>query len=252
MTSLGRFNREAFAFDSRTSISYMTEDRGDGCFYRFVPEHKNKPFAGGRLQAMMIVDAPAFNTKNNAQRYVDYQVVWVDIDDPVSEEDNCRFQGREKGAALISRGEGLWLHNAELYFSATNGGLYEKGQIFQLTGLDQPENTLRLISEAEDESALEFPDNLAVAPWGDLVIAEDGPWTDFIRMINRQGRVTTLARNARSFKEITGVNFSPDGSILFMNMQHEGLTIAIKGPFKAYSQTAPENREGTWGRALSS
>ncbi|MEX0884256.1 MAG: alkaline phosphatase PhoX, partial [Cyclobacteriaceae bacterium] len=41
---MGRFNHEAVAVDPATGIVYLTEDRGDGIFYRFIP---NRP---GKLQ----------------------------------------------------------------------------------------------------------------------------------------------------------------------------------------------------------
>ena len=250
LTDLGRFNHEAFAYNPQTGVSYLTEDRGDGCLYRFVPNNKSQPFSHGKLQAMSVVDKPQFNTSLDMEKGRDYQLSWVDIAEPVPEDDSCRFQGRKAGAAMVSRGEGLWFHNGELYFSATNGGLHGKGQIFQITGLDEPHNQLRLVCEAGSDSALEFPDNIAVAPWGGLVVAEDGSWTDYIRMINRQGKITTLARNARSFKEIAGVCFSPDGNALFLNLQEEGMTLAITGPFEAYANNVTDRPGGVWSRSL--
>ena len=41
----------------------------------------------------------------------------------------------------------------------------------------------------------------------------------------------TLARNALSGSEFTGVNFSPDHRTLFANIQDEGYVFAITGPF---------------------
>ena len=40
-----------------------------------------------------------------------------------------------------------------------------------------------------------------------------------------------LARNALSGSEFTGVNFSPDRSTLFANIQDEGYVFAITGPW---------------------
>ena len=36
------------------------------------------------------------------------------------------------------------------------------------------------------------------------------------------------------FSEFTGPNFSPDGSILFVNIQEPGITLAITGPWERY------------------
>lgn len=44
-------------------------------------------------------------------------------------------------------------------------------------------------------------------------------------------RVYTFARNAVSTSELTGPAFSPDGLVLFINIQRDGLTLAITGPW---------------------
>jgi secreted PhoX family phosphatase len=41
-----------------------------------------------------------------------------------------------------------------------------------------------------------------------------------------------MARNAVSGSEFTGVVFAPDGQTLFANIQDEGYTFAITGPFE--------------------
>ncbi|MEM9226817.1 MAG: alkaline phosphatase PhoX, partial [Verrucomicrobiota bacterium] len=40
-----------------------------------------------------------------------------------------------------------------------------------------------------------------------------------------------LAENILNANEFAGACFSPDGSILFVNIQQPGLTIAITGPW---------------------
>jgi secreted PhoX family phosphatase len=62
-------------------------------------------------------------------------------------------------------------------------------------------------------------------------VAEDGLAGNFIRRITAQGQVVDFARNAASLSEFAGPCFSPDGSTLFVNIQHDGLTLAIVGPF---------------------
>ena len=46
------------------------------------------------------------------------------------------------------------------------------------------------------------------------------------------GRFYKLGRNAKSNSEFAGATFSPDGSTLFVNIQHQALTLAITGPWK--------------------
>jgi uncharacterized protein len=54
LTALGRFSHEALAVDPATGDVYLTEDRGDSRFYRFIPNTPGRLAAGGRLQAMVL------------------------------------------------------------------------------------------------------------------------------------------------------------------------------------------------------
>jgi secreted PhoX family phosphatase len=74
------------------------------------------------------------------------------------------------------------------------------------------------------------PDTITVDPWGGLVIAEDGSGTQHLVSVV-DGAPFLLARNAFSGSEFTGVNFSPDRSTLFADIQDEGSVLAISGPF---------------------
>lgn len=61
---MGRFNHEAACVDPRTSIVYLTEDRNDSLFYRFIPNTLENLHAGGRLQALALVKSDKFDTRN--------------------------------------------------------------------------------------------------------------------------------------------------------------------------------------------
>ena len=45
------------------------------------------------------------------------------------------------------------------------------------------------------------------------------------------GTVCKFGRNAFSLSEFAGLTFAPDGTALFVNIQHSGLTLAIFGPW---------------------
>jgi secreted PhoX family phosphatase len=77
---------------------------------------------------------------------------------------------------------------------------------------------------------LDMPDNVCVAPWGDVLVAEDGSGEQLIRGITPEGKVYDLARNAKGSSEFAGICASPRGDVLFVNMQMDGLTLAISGP----------------------
>ncbi|MEM6928669.1 MAG: alkaline phosphatase PhoX [Myxococcota bacterium] len=231
----GRFKHEAVAVDPRSRVAWLTEDEGDGAFYRFVPDRKRDPFVG-RLQALAIVGSDLFDTGPDLAVGDAFEVRWVDIDDPSASEERTAEQAQSKGAAIFKRGEGIWYDEVEgtVFFSCTSGGPISFGQIFRLDP-DRDGGTLTLVAQAENDEGLVFPDNLTVAPWGDLVICEDSILADnHVRVLcTDDGTVHPLARNRLNggTSEFAGICFSPDGRVLFVNIQGEGLTLAIQGPF---------------------
>ena len=75
-------------------------------------------------------------------------------------------------------------------------------------------------------------DNIVAAPGGYLVICEDGSEDQYLRILDREGRIAPLARNAMLERsEFCGACFSPDGSTMFVNIQKPGLTLAVTGPW---------------------
>jgi len=238
----GRFNHEAAAVDPDTLVTYLTEDRGDGCLYRHVPNSLDTPFEG-RLQALRIVDEDAFNTAPLGTVGQNFEVAWVDIDDPNPSGDTLRFTARQDGAASFTRGEGLWFFEGQVYFSCTNGGPVGLGQIFRLVD-DGDTGTLELVAVSDGEGTLDFPDNITVAPWGELFICEDGGSDQYIRILTPDGTLCDFARNALSGSELAGACFSPDGSALFVNIQGDGLTLMITGPFPEIPSGGDESTGG--------
>jgi hypothetical protein len=229
----GRCRHEAAVVVPGSHVAYLTEDRPDGCLYRFVPSSPDRPFEG-QLFAMRVAGAPRYDTSAMATPGATKSIDWVPIDNPDPDEDTLRVEARDKGAARVRRGEGIFLDEGIVYVCATTGGPKGAGQVF---ALDPAAGTLRLVAASTDRLTLDHPDNLCVAPWGDVIVAEDGPDGNFLRGITRDGRVYDLARNARSGSEVTGVCFAPaSGGLrsrlaLFFNVQHDGLTVAVTGPF---------------------
>lgn len=241
---MGRFNHEAVAVDPRTGIVYLTEDRGDGCLYRYIPKTPGKLAEGGRLQALAIVDRPTFDTRNQTvlavRRDEELKVHWIDLDDVEAPRDDLRFRAQSAGAAIFSRGEGIDWSDRGIYIVCTDGGSARRGQVWRYVPsahegsadeADAP-GTLSLFIEPNDKSIVDMPDNCVVAPWGDLVLCEDGSSPDsFVVGVTREGELYRIARNAADASEFAGCTFSPDGSTLFVNLQHPGITVAIRGPW---------------------
>ena len=197
LKAMGRFNHEAVAVDARTGIVYQTEDRNDGLIYRFIPDRPGDLAKGGRLQAMKIRGMKSVDTTNWRSfteqifrwRYEEtisvgeaLEVAWLDIENVESPKDDLRHQGFDKGAARFARGEGMWYSGNAIYFACTNGGENRTGQIWRyipspFEGTRAEENLpgqLELFIEPNNSNLLENADNLTVAPWGDLILCEDG------------------------------------------------------------------------------
>ncbi len=71
-----------------------------------------------------------------------------------------------------------------------------------------------------------------------MIIAEDGPGDNFLRGLTQDGKIYDIARNAASNYEMSGLCFSPDGGTLFVNLQVDGITLAVRGPFSTLGQSA--------------
>ena len=258
LKDMGRFNHEAVAIDPRTGIVYQTEDRDDGLIYRFIPNVYGRLIKGGKLQALAIRDSsgidlrnwPKANNCDKASNLTEIDagikvgdsldVFWIDLDNVESPNDDLRLRGHQQGAAIFARGEGMWYDNNTVYFACTNGGKNQSGQIFKYVpsiheGTKKEDNNtgkLTLFVEPNNTNIVEFADNLTVAPWGDIIIAEDGPKVQYLRGITPEGKMYTLARNSLNLVEFAGPCFSKNHNSLFVNMQIPGLTLEITGPWK--------------------
>ncbi|MEM7308237.1 MAG: alkaline phosphatase PhoX [Planctomycetota bacterium] len=245
LVGLGRFRHEAIAVDPLSGCVFLTEDVHDGLFYRFVPSQPGDLAAGGKLQALRVREAPSLDTRNwhrltQVPPGEELTVDWVDLDDVEAPLDDLRHRGFLAGAARFTRGEGVWFGGGSIWFTCTSGGESKLGQIWRYTPSkyegDRKERmhrgTLALFLEPNDGGVLENCDNLCVAPWGHLVVCEDGGDDDYLRGVTLDGEVYQLARNAADFGELAGCVFSPDGSTLFVNSQKQGVTLAVTGPWE--------------------
>ena len=235
----GRFQHEAATVDPTTMIAYLTEDREDSCFYRFVPHSPDSPWEG-QLQALALVDQPKADTGTLQGPDGAQAVRWINLGHTDAPNDDLRTRAQAEGAAIIHRGEGLWLDGEQVYFTATSGGPHATGQLFRLTtdhGRDQNAgHVLEAVVDGQRGDQFNMPDNITVAPWGDLVIAEDNlDGEQHLHLLHREsGRLIPFAKNIVSGSELAGVCFTPDGSTLFVNIYSDGLTVAIQGPFEDF------------------
>ncbi|MNL32198.1 hypothetical protein D3C87_1540330 [compost metagenome] len=173
------------------------------------------------------------------------EVEWIDMDDVESPNDDLRKRGHAAGAVKVARGEGIFWGENELYLTATSGGPLRRGQIMRYVpspdegGANEAKTPgrIQLFVESTDLRTMNMGDNLAIAPWGHLIVCEDN-YSDEVRNhikgVTPDGRLYTIARNVfTGNSEFAGAVFSPDGSVLFVNIMYPGLTFAIRGPWNA-------------------
>ncbi|HYD37631.1 MAG TPA: alkaline phosphatase PhoX, partial [Allosphingosinicella sp.] len=156
-------------------------------------------------------------------------------------------RGFARGALRFARGEGLAVGGggggSAIFVSCTMGGPARLGQVWAYRpspsegqpGEAARPGELELFVESTSPERLKNCDNVAVSPWGDLILCEDGPddQPQYLRGVTRLGELYTLAANG--YSEFAGACFSPDGSTLFVNAQSPGITFAVTGPWRTRS-----------------
>jgi hypothetical protein len=99
---------------------------------------------------------------------------------------------------------------------------------------DIDRDRLTLIFESPGPEVLDFPDNVTFSPRRKaVVLCEDSSSQNMIRGLTTDGRIFDLALNNVSggADEFAGATWSPDGQVLYANMQSNGITYAIWGPW---------------------
>lgn len=266
LRDMGRFNHEAAAVDPETKIVYLTEDRHDGLFYRFIPNVREKLAEGGKLQALALASPyEGMDARNWSRRKIpigiEMPVEWIDLDAVDSPgRDDLRKRGRAAGATRFANAEGIHFGRDELYFCVTSGGAIKSGQIMRyIPGRNGARDRLQLFLESSDHETFNFGDNLTIAPNGHLIVCEDPYWGGsgsylpraidssapcYLRGVTPAGAVYDIAQlHGRS--ELAGACFSPDGRTLFVNVMSPTKTLAIRA-----RSNGPLAQSGPWGAPL--
>jgi secreted PhoX family phosphatase len=229
--AMGYFSHEAAAVDPETGIVYLTEDGGPVSFlFRFIPDDPSAtPGAlhnGGRLQALAIVehDSPDADSFRPGQRFRER---WVDVDAAAAHD-----SADEQDAVRFTRLEGAYFAGGALWFNDTEGGDDGLGQTYRYVPASE---TLELFFESREENDMKAPDNVVIAPWGDVLFVEDASDGNRVMGITPDGELYAFAFNRLNDSELAGPCFTPDGQTLFLNMQSPGKTFAIWGAFAGRS-----------------
>lgn len=253
LTGLGRFPHEAAIVDPATGQVYLTEDGSgpNGLLYRFTPDSRPRVYGDlrgtGLLEAMYVPGV--LDLSPYTEPGTELPVTWQPVPDPLAATLSTRKQfNYRSGATTISgpggdatrsrKFEGLWWGDGKANIVCSfarlgDGSTAEHdGQVWSL---DPQTNTLRLevrFARATDpDTQFDGPDNITVSPYGGFFLAEDGEGTQHLLAVDADRETSIFATNRLSGSEFTGVVFAPDGKTLFCNIQDEGLTFAISGPF---------------------
>ena len=264
----GRFPHEAAAVDPATGIIYQTEDDfayASG-FFRYLPP--NNPFRdrrvedGGRLEVLGVIppgasDPVTMDLHTDQTPGVTYRVGWIHIQNPdptfptgITNDEAARVvfqEGENKGAARFSRLEGMSYWGGKVYFVSTEGGgPFDSdpppnsspgfgdgyGQVWVY---DTRKETLTLIFESPGPDVLDAPDNITISPRRKSVLmCEDSSSGNRLVGLTTKGLVFDFALNnlGGGSDEFAGATFGPGGQVLYTNMQSNGLTYAVWGPWE--------------------
>ena len=183
-------------------------------------------------------------------------VQWVAVPDPQAQTTSIRKQFADGEVTRSRKFEGLWWGDATgngqgsghgrgnrksemahvvcSFARRSDGSAAEHdGQVW---GYDADSQTLTLelylpVNPQTGSDIPDGPDNISVSPYGGFFLAEDGEGVQHLLAVDNDGNVAPFARNRASSSEFTGVNFAPDGKVLFANIQDQGICLAITGPF---------------------
>jgi secreted PhoX family phosphatase len=220
--SLGRFNHEAVAVDTNTMQLYLTEDKSDGCLYRYTSNAMDSTgfpdLDNGFLEVADII-----NGDTGALR-------WHLLPDPQAKDIATRKQVTQSTG--FNGGEGIWFHQDVIFFTTKGND--------RVYAYDIKKNNLSIIYNAAlyISPVLTEVDNITSNISGELLVAEDGGDLQIVVITKDRNVKPLLQLIGHNYSEITGPAFSPDGSRLYFSSQRgitgrseAGITFEITGSF---------------------
>jgi uncharacterized protein len=230
---MGVFSHEAVCIDRRTGFAYLSEDDGEGCFYRFKPRRKGD-LSDGVLQVAILGENGA--------------VTWRRVPDPSASGTPTRDQ--VEGATRFQRGEGIWFDKGIVYLATTGDS--------RIWAYNARRRRMRVLYDPERlrKPPLTEVDNVTVhKPSGDLYVCEDNGAPDaydvgiitFARGRRGKRRRPVVARFAKltgaqhgepgseAASEVAGVCFNPRGDRMYFSSQRAfgvGVIYEVRGPFR--------------------
>ncbi len=270
----GRAPHEAVVIEPGRRRAYLTEDasKPNGLLYRWTAPRGYTLRRGiaasldrdaGTLEALAVVAPdgsvlPDLAYVTSAQIGRPFATTWVEVPDRHASTTSLRDQFGAGEVTHAKKLEGAWGDDHGLFFVSSFAfgakdlpadATKHDGQLWYYRYSD---STLTLkayypyderLHEGLTEGysldlVFDGPDNVHVSPYGTLVITEDGVNAQHVLSWTEATGTQPIARNLIEFEggfsEMTGPCFSPDGKILFANVQEPGHVFAITGPWRKY------------------
>jgi secreted PhoX family phosphatase len=219
--ALGVFAHEAVTVDTQNNILYLTEDKRDGCFYRFVPAsmtNDGRPDLSSGVLEVAVVDSSAS------------LVSWLPVPDPSASSQPTRHQ--VASSTIFKGGEGIVFYRGVVSF-ATKGDN-------RIWSYDTATGQIKVLYDASTHPTpiLTGVDNITLSQNGELVVSEDGGDLQIVKITKTNELVPLVQLVGHDASEITGPAFSPDGRRLYFSSQrgsagnvNAGITFEVTGPF---------------------
>lgn len=220
--ALGSFTHEAVAVDTNTMQLYLTEDKRDGCLYRYsaktMDAHGYPDLDDGILEVAEIINGEVGKLR------------WHFLPDPLAMKIPTRKQVKQ--SSRFNSGEGIWYHQGSIFFTTKGDN--------RVYAYDIKNNDLSIIYNAALYiwPVLTGVDNITSNASGELLVAEDGGDLQIVVITKSGETIPLLQLVGHDRSEITGPAFSPDGSRLYFSSQRgitgrsaDGITFEITGLF---------------------
>jgi hypothetical protein len=222
LPAMGTFKHEAIAVDPVGKRVYLSEDQGDGGFYRFTPA--NYPDCSSGVLDIAFVDA------NGVVR-------WNRVPDPSAATEPTR---KQTGMTEFKRGEGMWFDSGIVYLATTSDN--------KIHAYDPLTETVEVVYDQKaGDGPLNGVDNVTAAPSGDIYVCEDNGTNQLdIGILTPEGEVArflTATGPPHEQSELTGCCFDPSGKRMYVSSQRSlggpGALFEITGPFRERQPAVP-------------
>ncbi len=224
--ALGVFNHEAAAVEPGGRQVYLTEDDGEGGFYRFTPT-AYPDLSEGVLEVAVVA--------------ADGSVSWRTLPNPTPTPVETPTREQVPEMTRFDGGEGIWHDGGVVYFTT-------KGDK-RLWAYDARTGMLEIVFDhaAAPDSSLDAVDNVTVSAAGEIFVCEDGGNME-IGLITPERAVSPFLRftgpahpvEGEYRSEVCGVVFDPSGTRMYCTSQRaHPHTSRAPGPGAVYEISGP-------------